>query len=107
MEHIVTIAFNIDDDDIKAKIEDKIVKDVTQKLVEQTSSYILTRYGGVNNVAKNIITTVVSQYKQEILDIAAKDVSLAIKRGPQYKKVLKKIEDIGSEIEEYYGAQQD
>lgn len=105
MEHIVTIAINIDDDDIKAKIEDKITRDVTQQLVDKIFSYILTRYGGVNNAANKIISTAVSQYKQEIIDAAIKDVTLSLKRGSQYKKVLKQIENIGAEIEEYYGNQ--
>lgn len=104
MEHIVTIAINIDDDDIKAKIEDKITREVTNRLVDNIFSYILNSYGGVNNASKDIIKYAVSQYKQEIIDQAVKDVTISIKRGHQYKDVLAKIEKIGTELEEYYGS---
>ena len=104
MEHIVTIAINIDDDDIKAKIEDKIVKDVTAQMVDKIASYILNSYGGINNVAKNVISTAIARYKQEIIEAAVKDVTVSLKRSPKYKDVLYKIEKIGTELEEYYGS---
>lgn len=104
MEHLVSIAINIDDSDIQAKIEDRIAKEVSDLLVEKISSYMFAKYGSVNNITAEIIDTVVSRYKQEILDTAVKDVSLSIKRSPKYRTVLNKIEKIGTELEEYYGS---
>lgn len=105
MEHIVTIAINIDDDDIKAKIEDRIAREVTGQLVDKIFSFIVNKYGGVNSMANNVIAAGVNQYKKEIIDTAVKDVTVSLKRGKQYKKVLEKIESIGAELEEYYGNQ--
>lgn len=104
MEHLVSIAINVDDEDIKAKIEDRIAKEVSDRLVEKISSYMFAKYGGVNNATAQIIDTVVNKYKKEIIETAVKDVSLSIKRSPKYRTVLNKIEKIGTELEEYYGS---
>lgn len=101
MEHVITIALNINDDDLKAKIEETVQREVTRKLLENLTSYMLNRFGGVTGVTREVIASFMRQYKKEILDTAVKDVAVSLKRGKKYKAALKRIDEIVDELEAY------
>ena len=101
MDHIVTVAISLDDEDIKKHIEDTITKQVSEQLVSKIATYILDRNGGINGVCRQVMNMALNRYRSEILDTAIKDVTLTIKRSPRYRSAVKKIDEIAASLDEY------
>ena len=88
MEHIVTIAININDDDIKDKIEESVRREATKQVADKLSSHIINACGGMHRTAEEVIETVVKRYEDRIIEEAVEQVTVGIKRSKKYKETL-------------------
>lgn len=101
MEHIVTIAIAVDDEDIRERIEETVTEQVTRQVVDKLVSFMLDKYGNPNTLSQKLISIAIGQCKSQIIEEAVKDVTLSIKRSPRYRKALERIETIASNLEDY------
>lgn len=93
MEHIVQFGITIDDDAIKKNLESAAVKEVVKELKQQifSSSYWGGNVDGLSYNAEQLVKDLFIEYKDVIIEEAAKIVADSIKRSKKYKAALAQI----------------
>lgn len=92
-QHVISFAINIDDTDIKNKIEQSVKAEVIKKVSNKISESMVNDWGNLNRVSKDIITMTMEKYQDKIIDTAVNDVTNIIKRSKKYKEALKTISE--------------
>ena len=103
MQHIVNIAFDFDDNTVKKHIEDNVEKEVIaaiKKDIEQkmfTSRYYNREVNPcedpLSEWVRSIIVESVLQYKDAIIEQAAKSVTDSITRSKAYREAVAKVSE--------------
>lgn len=95
MEHIVQFGISIDDEAIRQSVEQSAKNKVVSELKSEIKSKLITSWGDLSPIAKDIITEVLEDNKDEILQKASAMVADSMKRSKKYREALSKIvEDI-------------
>lgn len=93
MEHIVQFGITIDDDAIKRNLESIAAREITKELKEQIFNYNSwnDRTIGLSGYAEQLVRDFFIEYKDTIIEEAAKIVADSIKRSKKYKEALAKV----------------
>ena len=93
MEHIVTLAININDDDIVNKIESSVQNEVTKQISHKVTDRLISRWGTISNVTQDIIDDIISKYEDIVIQKSVEEVVALIKRSKKYKEALASVVD--------------
>lgn len=99
-QHVVSFAINIDDTDIKNKIEQSVKAEVIKKISNKISENMVSSWGNLNAISKDIIGMIMEKHQDKIIDTAVNDVTNTIKRSKKYKEALKTISESAKEENE-------
>lgn len=91
MEHLVSITFNIDDSDIEKTIKEKLVEEATEQVRKKllsTDDYWGRGDNHIEKLAKEEISKVIQDNKQDIIDKATERLYQFISRSRNVPKKL-------------------
>jgi hypothetical protein len=100
MQHIISFAIDIDDSDLKNKIEESVKSEVTKKICDKISENIVSSWGSLTILSKDIIEKVMERHQDKILKQAVNNITETIKRSKKYKETLKSISELAKEEDE-------
>lgn len=109
MQHIINIAFDFDDDKVKAIAEktieqdmDSIIKEIIlDSVAPRQYSYLTNKrernWEGLSNKVTIRIDAVLKEYKDEIIELAASKLADSFKRTKAWKERIEKLKEEGEE----------
>ena len=92
MEHILQFGINIDDDKIKASIEESARREIVGQTIKEVKKSLFNSWGLSCEVEK-IVRDVLKEHQDEIIEKAADIVAQSIKRSKKYRDALANIID--------------
>lgn len=100
MQHVISFAIDIDDSDLKNKIEESVKSEVTKEICSKISENIVSSWGNLTVLSEDIIERVMRKHQDKILEQAVANVTETIKRSKKYKEALKSISELAKEENE-------
>lgn len=95
MEHIIQYTINVDDDNIKRRIEDCGYNDIIKHFVEETEKHMPKKYYGKEIDWDKIVGESVKEFltdnKEEIMEIVTNKIVDSFKRTKSYKEKISEV----------------
>lgn len=102
MEHLIQIAVSVDDETIKNEVKEYALKTITTDLKKSVEKELYAPYWkGTNtplkNLMSNVISEIVKENKDMIIEEAIKNVATSVRRSITCKNAVTALKETGDE----------